>query len=81
MKPPRCRLCGVEEWNHVCGGGGSTREEVRVAVERAIARPVLVRAKPKVVKPAVADWVCPECEAKRTYMREYMRRRRAKEGG
>lgn len=22
MKPPRCKVCGVEEWRHVCGGSG-----------------------------------------------------------
>jgi hypothetical protein len=35
MIPPKCRVCGVAEWSHVCGGA-VTREQL--AVRTNIAR-------------------------------------------
>ena len=84
MKPPKCRLCGVEEWRHVCAGVVSAASRVtQKAVERAAVKPDV---KPE-VKPPAADavqssgltrqWRERDPEAYRKYMREYMATQRA----
>ena len=76
MKPPECRSCGAVEWRHVCAGAVSAPSRVtsKVVVDAAIVKPV------KPAEPARSNrltWRERDPEAYRTYMREYMARRRA----
>lgn len=46
MRAPKCRVCGVEEWQHVCGPltesklASAARETVTTRVTKPIAAPV-----------------------------------------
>ena len=46
MKAPKCRLCGKEEWRHVCGGlpGSATRDKAEPGGVPVL-EPVTARAK------------------------------------
>ncbi len=75
MKPPKCRACGISEWNHVCGGlteksppkvpkkGKNSLEERLAVLEAKVA--------------VLAERLVPT-DKRREYMREYMAQRRAK---
>jgi hypothetical protein len=35
MKAPKCRVCGVSEWRHVCGGGLPVERVTEIVTEKA----------------------------------------------
>lgn len=78
MKAPKCRICGVSEWQHVCGGG--------VPVERVteLVRPErkkTVTKKNKVTKNKVTKRGRPKLGEVSLTAAEKMRRYREKKKG
>lgn len=92
MKAPRCRLCGAEEWKHICGKRNdrvdSGRDVAVSAVVEGNNRKLLdsqTDAMPngpgRAKQPSIASSATPSrkppLRERRDYMRAYMAKRRA----
>ena len=71
MKPPKCRLCGKQEWGHICN---EVSEDLPLAYRMSPEGPDEFKEKPKGGK---SKWVKKNPEKYREYMKTYMRKRRS----
>ena len=89
MDAPKCRICGKREFNHICAGDATApdRPARNKAARPKSAKPVFDRS---VVRPVKSDEEIlarlesveerlSVLEKRKTYNRDYMRRKRAEE--
>src|ERR1700722_15362584 len=91
MDAPKCRTCGERHWGPICrtlkavsvrdvvgrhGEDGETVKEQNTRSSSSIAKPVSTALTNTSV--ALKSGDCYNAERRRPYMREYMRKRRAK---
>ncbi len=89
MKAPKCRVCGVSEWRHVCGGGVPA-DAVRVLQETKVQRKpvtksptIKVTRKNKVTKrgrPKLGEVSLTAAEKMRRYREKNRKKEREKSG-
>ena len=88
MKAPKCRVCGIVEWNHVCGGPVVHADPVVVhspkisSPEPDSSSQAVVHASEPVVHGGVVvrgESRYRDVEKRREYRREWMRKKRARE--
>jgi len=95
MKPSKCKICGIAEWNHVCGGPvpakgehvsgrsfkfskGKPAKDDSPEVAAAESRSLYdgLEARVTRLEALVEELMKGPSEARRKYMRNYMKKRR-----